>query len=261
MIASNAKEGAVHRRLGQTIIWIIILALVSGGATSALAQGTPTDEHVFTEPPQAVQQQIDPSIDPQTVQLIVIAPNGARADDGVTRTTAEGVRSTILRPGLGDGDYLVYWISGEPGKRADAFGEDSFAVSGSTPCQPSGSATPPAEECLPDPPTGAPGTPIATNGISVTLDVSNDQAGPVDLSATVIDAAGAPVEGATVIFRARHLEMNHGELPYLAAETSPGIYDAGGVGLGMGGHWRIAVDVTLPDQPPVTVFVEQMMVE
>jgi hypothetical protein len=29
----------------------------------------------------------------------------------------------------------------------------------------------------------------------------------------------------------------------------------------MGGHWRIAVDVTLPDQPPVTVFVEQTMVE
>ena len=46
-----------------------------------------------------------------------------------------------------------------------------------------------------------------------------------------------------------------------AAETSPGIYQASGVGMGMGGSWRIAVDVTMPDQLPVTVFVEQMMVE
>jgi hypothetical protein len=29
----------------------------------------------------------------------------------------------------------------------------------------------------------------------------------------------------------------------------------------MGGDWRVAVDVTLPDRAPVTVFVEQTMVE
>jgi hypothetical protein len=118
------------------------------------------------------------------------------------------VRSTILRAGLGDGDYLVYWISGEPGKRAAHFGEETFSVSGSTPCQPAGSATPPAEECIADPPTGEPAAPIVVDGISVTLDISNDQAGPVDLAATVTDTAGAPIEGATVVFRARHLEMN-----------------------------------------------------
>jgi len=253
----------MHRNIRIVIIGAVALTLLAGLAPGILAQGTPVDGQVFSTAPQAVEQQIDPSIDPQTVQLIVIAPNGARADDGVSRTTAQGVRSTILRPGLGDGDYLVYWISGDPGKRADAFGEDSFTVSGSTPCQPVSTATPrpPAEECLPDPPMGAPGAAIAVDGISVTLQASDDSAGPVDLSATVTDAAGSPVEGATVIFRARHLEMDHGELPYLAAETSPGVYDATGVGMGMGGHWRIAVDVTLPDQPPVTVFVEQTMVE
>jgi hypothetical protein len=253
----------MSRRIGKAIIWIFAAALIAGSTTGATAQGTPVSGQVFSTVPQAVEQQIDPSIDPQTVQLVVIAPNGARADDGVSRTTAEGVRSTILRSGLGDGDYLVYWISGEPGKRADAFGEDSFTVSGSTPCQPPSNATPrpPAEECVPDPPTGAPGEAIATDGISVTLQASGDSAGPVDLSATVTDAAGAPVEGATVIFRARHLEMDHGELPYLAAESAPGVYDATGVGMGMGGDWRIAVDVTLPDQPPVTVFVEQTMEE
>lgn len=253
----------MNRIIRIVFIWIATVALLSGFSPGALAQGTPADGQVFSAVPQAVEQQVDPSIDPQTVQLIVIAPNGARADDGVSRTTASGVRSTILRPGLGDGDYLVYWISGEPGKRADAFGQDSFTVSGSTPCQPPSNATPrpPAEACVPDPPTGEPGTPIVADGISVTLQVSDDNAGPVDLSATVTDAAGAPVEGATVVFRARHLDMNHGELPYLAAETSPGVYAATGVGMGMGGHWRIAVDVTQPDQLPVTVFVEQTMVE
>lgn len=253
----------MHRVTRMTAIGIVAAALLAGYASSALAQATPVDGQVFTAVPQAVEIPIDPAIDPQTVQVIVIAPNGARADDGVSRTTAAGVRSTILRPGLGDGDYLVYWISGEPGKRADAFGEETFTVSGSTPCQPPSNATPrpPAEECLPEPPTGAPGVAIVADGISVTLQVSDDNAGPVDLSATVTDASGAPIEGATVVFRARHLEMDHGELPYLAAETAPGSYQATGVGMGMGGHWRIAVDVTLPDQAPITVFVEQTMVE
>ena len=31
--------------------------------------------------------------------------------------------------------------------------------------------------------------------------------------------------------------------------------------MGMGGDWRIAVDVILPGELPVTVFVEQSMVE
>ena len=185
----------------------------------------------------------------------------ARADDGFSRTTAIDTRSTLLRDGLGDGDYLVYWISGPAGARAEQFGQETFTVSGSTPCVADSPATPPAETCLADPPSGAPGTAIESNGISVTLQVSGDKAGPVDLSATVTDTTGTPVEGATVVFRARHLEMNHGELPYLAAEIAPGVYEATGVGMGMGGGWRVAVDVTLPDQPPVTVFVEQTMVE
>ena len=122
----------MQRIIRIVIIGVVALTLLTGLAPGILAQGTPSGGQVFSTVPQAVEQQIDPSIDPQTVQVIVIAPNGARADDGVTRTTAPGVRSTILRPGLGDGDYLVYWISGDAGKRAAQFGEDSFSVSGST---------------------------------------------------------------------------------------------------------------------------------
>lgn len=236
-------------------------ALAIALTTGVVAQATPAAPQVFTEPPQAVELSFDPAVDLQTVQLVVIAPNGARADDGVSRTTAIDTRSTLLRAGLGDGDYLVYWISGPAGKRAEQFGQQTFTVEGSTSCVTAASATPQADACLADPVTGKPGTAIESNGISVTVQVSSDQAGPVDLSATIADAAGTPIEGANVNFRARHLEMNHGELPYLAAETSPGVYAASGVGMGMGGDWRIAVDITLPDQLPVTVFVEQTMSE
>jgi hypothetical protein len=55
--------------------------------------------------------------------------------------------------------------------------------------------------------------------------------------------------------------MDHGELPYLAVQSDPGIYQAEGVGMGMGGGWRIAVDVILPGELPLTVFAEQAMVE
>ena len=250
------------------IVILALLAQIAGfaaprSAADVHAQATPVGAQVFETPPQAVELSFDPSIDLQSVQIIVVAPNGARADDGVSRTTAQGIRSTILRPGLGDGDYLVYWISGEPGTRPASFGEQTFTVTASTPCQPPSNATPrpPAEECPPEPLTGVSGEAISGNGISVTLGVSSDRAGPVDLSANVTDASGAPIEGASVVFRARHLEMDHGELPYLATESSPGVYQATGVGMGMGGSWRIAVDVTVPDQLPVTVFVEQTMVE
>jgi hypothetical protein len=91
--------------------------------------------------------------------------------------------------------------------------------------------------------------------------MSGDQAGPVDLRATVTDSTENPIEDAVVWFRARHLEMDHGELPYLAAHAGPGVYQAGRVGMRMGGDWRIAVDVILPGELPVTIFVEQAMVE
>jgi methionine-rich copper-binding protein CopC len=242
---------------------LVVAGMAVPPSPAGAVEATPIGSQTFEQAPHAVELGFDPSVDVQAIQIVVIAPNGARADDGITRTTAEGIRSTLLRPGLGNGDYLVYWISGEPGTRAESFGELSFSITGASPCQPVSNATPrpPAEECLADPVSGAPGEAIASNGISVTLDISSDQAGPVDLSATVMDGSGAPVEDAMVWFRARHLEMSHGELPYLAAHAGPGVYQASFVGMGMGGHWRVAVDVVLPGQPPVTVFVDQTMVE
>lgn len=232
-------------------------------ASGELIESNPADGDTLATVPERIELTFDETIDPETVQIVVIAPNGARADTGVSETVGDGVRTAEMRAGLTDGRYLVYWLVAQPGTRAAAFGDLMFTVEGASPCQPASPATPrpPAEQCVADPATGIPSEPIPTNGISVTVSASGDQAGPVDLQATIIDEAGNAVEGATVWFRARHLEMDHGELPYLAAGVGAGTYQASGVGMGMGGNWRIAVDVIQPGEPPVTVFVEQTMVE
>ena len=255
----------LRRSWAASLLLMIALLGMAGPARAAgeLIGSNPADGATLDVVPERVELSFDGSIDPETVQIVVIAPNGARADTGVAETIADGTRAADLRPGFADGRYLVYWLVTEPGSRASAFGDLTFTVEDSSPCQPPSNATPrpPADECVPDPPSGAPGTPIESDGISVTLSVSGDQAGPVDLSATITDGNGNSIESAAVWFRARHLEMDHGELPYLAAGIDPGVYQAGGVGMGMGGDWRIAVDVILPGEPPVTVFVEQAMVE
>ncbi|MEZ4506924.1 MAG: hypothetical protein R2848_14005 [Thermomicrobiales bacterium] len=141
----------------------------------------------------------------------------------MSETVGDGVRAAEMRAGLTDGRYLVYWLVAQPGTRAAAFGDLTFTVEGASPCQPVSPATPrpPAEQCVADPATGIPGEPIPTNGISVTVSASGDQAGPVDLQATVTDEAGNPIEGAVVWFRARHLEMDHGELPISPPTLAP----------------------------------------
>jgi len=248
------------------LITIVLFSLSVGNvgvrAGGELAGSTPVDGATLDSVPDQVALMFDGTLDPDTVRIVVIAPNGVRADTGISETS-EGARSTKLRAGLTDGRYLVYWLVAQPGTRASAFGNLSFTVEGASPCQPESNATPrpPAETCVPDPPAGAPGVPIDINGMSVTLAVSSDQAGPVDLQASVTNDAGDPIDDAVVWFRARHLEMDHGELPYLAAQSEPGVFRAEGVGMGMGGAWRIAVDVILPGELPVTVFIEQSMIE
>ena len=115
---------------------LVIGGIAAPSSPAGAVEATPIGQQTFEHAPQAVELGFDPGVDLQSIQIVVIAPNGARADDGVTRTTAEGIRSTILRPGLSNGDYLVYWVSGEPGKRAESFGELGFSITGASPCQP-----------------------------------------------------------------------------------------------------------------------------
>ena len=104
-------------------------------AVGELTGSNPADGATLDAIPQQVELTFDGSIDPETVQIVVIGPHGGRADTGGSETTADGVRAISVQPGFSDGRYLVYWLVDEPGTRASAFGDLTFTVEGSTPCQ------------------------------------------------------------------------------------------------------------------------------
>ena len=60
------------------------------------------------------------------------------------------------------------------------------------------------------PPTIGPGTPIAVDGLQVTLVPSDVQLGNVSLTAEVRDESGAPVADAAVTFFIYSIDMNMG---------------------------------------------------
>jgi hypothetical protein len=62
------------------------------------------------------------------------------------------------------------------------------------------------------------------------------------------------VSGADVVVSARSLEMDMGEYPYKATEAAPGSYVAENVAMGMGGEWRVKVNVTVRGKPTATAF-------
>lgn len=92
-------------------------------------------------------------------------------------------------------------------------------------------------------------TPVAVDGLQLTLTAAQDKAGPVDLTVAVVDAAGEPVVDATVLILSQHLEMNHGVSIDVAFHTGDGIYQANDVSMGMGGTWQVEIQVTRPGHP------------
>ena len=100
------------------------------------------------------------------------------------------------------------------------------------------------------------GTPVAVDGLRLTLTAAQTKAGPVDLTVEVTDDTGARVDDATVLVLNQHLEMNHGVSITEAAHTGSGRYQATKVPMGMGGHWQVEVQVTRPGQPTVAAVFE-----
>jgi hypothetical protein len=100
------------------------------------------------------------------------------------------------------------------------------------------------------------GTPVAVDGLTLTLTAAQNQAGPVDLTVAVVDAAGQPVVDATVLILTQHLEMDHGVSVDVAFHTGDGVYQANKVSMGMGGHWQVEIQVTRPGQPPAAAVFE-----
>ena len=146
------------------------------------------------------------------------------------------------------------------GAAGHAFGSAPVIGAG-TPCvQASPSdvvATPdsatPAATCLSGPVADL-GTPVTTDGLTIELQISSDQAGPVTVTVTVSTAKGEPVTDAKVNVTQRHLEMDMGARLHDAAPTTPGVYVADDLGMGMGGAWLVEVDIDRPGQPRVVAY-------
>ena len=98
------------------------------------------------------------------------------------------------------------------------------------------------------------GTPLAADGLMVTLTLSSNEAAPQNVVIDVRDANGTPVDDATVTIINRHLEMDHGDFVHTLDHVGQGRYEAKGVGMGMGGRWQTEVVIERPGQPTVTVY-------
>jgi hypothetical protein len=120
---------------------------------------------------------------------------------------------------------------------------------------PEGGATPPATvegaACLD---AESFGTPVAADGLTVTLLADNFKAGPRQLTVVIVDADGQPMVDATVTIRTRSLEMEHGVAITETVQTEPGHYFAEHVSLGMGGDWLAEVTIERPGAEPVILY-------
>ena len=101
---SNSSASSFGIAMLTTVVRVFSVAvLLLAGFTSVgevraadeLTGSNPVDEATLAAVPERVELTFDDSLDPEAVQIVVIAPNGARADTGVAETTADGVRSAL----------------------------------------------------------------------------------------------------------------------------------------------------------------------
>jgi len=212
------------------------------------------------ERPATVEVWFSEAVTADQTWIVVVGPDGARVDRGdftVDPGDARGRHVTVsLRAGLTAGDYTVHWNSSSANDAKETFGDFVFTLNGeAASCSArTPAASPVVVPCPGAPPEGNLGSSIAVEDLTVTLDAGGTKAGPVDLVVTLVDGGGNPVTDAQVTVRARHLEMDHGEFPKITQPDGAGDYAVDDVGMGMGGAWRVAVDVVRPGQDPVTAF-------
>ncbi len=250
------------------VLAVLALVLVLPGssllaAPTDLERSLPPSDGVVDEAPVEVGVWFTEAVDPDQTWLLVVGPDGGRVDLGDTEVALVDRKrrqaSVSLRSGLARGEYTVHWRSDAAIDEDDARGHFGFTLAAGPPsCTESGRSSPvsspPAWVCVPAPVTTHLGRAVVVNGMSIDLQTSTTRARPNDLTVRLADDAGVRIADAQVTVRARHLEMDHGETPQVAAPVEPGRYVAEQVKMGMTGEWRIAVDVILPNRPPVTVF-------
>ena len=98
----------------------------------------------------------------------------------------------------------------------------------------------------------APGTPVTTNGLTLTIAADPARAGPVIVSVELIGPDNAPRTDARVVIFSEMSAMAMGRTETQARETSSGHDVAESVPPGMSGRWRITVNVSPRGQPTQT---------
>lgn len=84
------------------------LAAAPAGAHAMLISSNPTDQARLDRAPQQVVLEFNEDVSAGLGAVRVLAANGSRVDDGVP-VVSDGVITTTLRSGLGDGAYVVAW--------------------------------------------------------------------------------------------------------------------------------------------------------
>jgi copper transport protein len=97
-----------------------------------------------------------------------------------------------------------------------------------------------------------PGTPVAGDGLTVTIAAEPAQAGPTAVSVDLTGQNSVPQSDARVVVFSEMPAMAMGRTGTPAQETSPGHYVAESVPLAMSGEWRITVRVSPRGQPTQT---------
>lgn len=188
-------------------------------------------------------------------QIIAVAPNGARIDTGVLESDPGDATHFVVNlvPFGQAGHFVIHLLSGEPNTARERSDSISFDVAHSGECK-EGDETSPCATTLPEVAPGEVG-PLPDGG-NVTVQLSSERAGPVDITVSLAGPNGESYDEARVWVRAAHLEMDHGEFPHEAVVNETGVWSANYVGMGMEGQWRIAVDIIIsPGAVPVTIFV------
>ncbi len=246
----------------RTLITTLLLALFmgvtvhTGRSAVEIADSNPADGSSLAVLPSLVETWSADPLDPVHTQVIVVAPNGARIDSGMLDIDANEPThfATTLSSGGLAGHYTVHLLSGEPNTASERSARVAFDLTADSGCDGQDDA---GAGCVDSLPEVLPGEEIAlADGTVATAVVSSENAGPVDITVTLRDSQGNPLESAKVWVRATHLEMDHGEFPHAAVLNEEGSFEARHIGMGMEGAWRLAVDVITADgEPPMTFAV------
>jgi methionine-rich copper-binding protein CopC len=262
---SNARVLARLLLVGSLVASFVLgwMLTPTTAAKAEFARSEPADGATLKQAPTTVELWFNEELAPERTWIVVIGPDGARVDLGdaaIDPANPDHRHVTVsLRAALPAGPYVAHWNADSAVEEKQSFGHIAFelteeAATCSAAAGTAVAASPVSRMCAAPPSQGTLGEPLTVGDVTIDLEAGGTDAGPIDLTVMLTDATGAPITEALVSVRARHLDMDHGEFPKVSTPDGAGAYVAKEVGMGMGGSWRVAVDVIRPGADPITAF-------